>query len=226
MAGFQQLAIACAAALLPILPLGFAPAQAETRVVENGTSDALVAPLLLAVVSAEPARTGITIGRGQDIVGAPVDFARMPPPQSVGSSGKGLASLPSRVSLPTVLPVSGQLTSRYGVRWHPIRGGYRAHSGIDLAAPMGSPVYAPAAGIVQSVGWEGGYGLAVTIAHGGGMTTRYGHLSRQAVVAGQAVAAGTPIGFVGSTGLSTGPHLHYEIRKDGVAVDPLSGQKR
>ena len=115
------------------------------------------------------------------------------------------------------------MTSGFGLRVHPILGGWRQHSGIDLAAPFGSPIVAPSEGVVSAAGWSGGYGLMVALEHGGGLETRYGHMSRLGVVPGQHVHRGEVIGFVGSTGLSTGPHLHYEMRINGRAVNPLDG---
>jgi murein DD-endopeptidase MepM/ murein hydrolase activator NlpD len=125
--------------------------------------------------------------------------------------------------LPAGLPVWARLTGRFGMRAHPISGGMRAHSGVDLAAPYGSPIVATADGVIGTAGWSGGYGLLVAISHGGGVQTRYGHLSRLNVAAGQQVRRGDVIGFVGSTGESTGPHVHYEVRVNGVATDPLGG---
>ena len=126
------------------------------------------------------------------------------------------------VSLPAQWPVSfTRLTSGFGLRMHPIEQGQLFHAGVDLAAPAGSPIVATADGTVGRAGWSGGYGLMVAIAHGGGMQTRYAHMSRLAVAPGQAVRQGQVIGYVGSTGRSTGPHLHYEVRVNGVAVNPL-----
>ena len=104
---------------------------------------------------------------------------------------------------------------------HPIRGTYALHSGIDIPGPAGAPIAASAPGVVRFAGWSGGYGNLVTIDHGNGMETRYGHLSRLAVGAGARVAAGQRIGLMGSTGLSTGSHLHFEVRANGRATDPL-----
>jgi murein DD-endopeptidase MepM/ murein hydrolase activator NlpD len=96
------------------------------------------------------------------------------------------------------------------------------HTGIDFGAPYGAPIVASANGQVASAGWDGGYGKAVRINHGAGLTTLYGHMSRVAVAPGQAVAAGQVIGYIGSTGLSTGPHLHYELHRGGQRIDPAS----
>ena len=112
------------------------------------------------------------------------------------------------------------MTSGFGMRIDPILGTRRLHSGVDLAAPSGSPIVATSAGTVSKAGWNGGYGLFVSLEHGGGLQTRYGHMSRLNVVAGQRVHTGDVIGFVGSTGRSTGPHLHFETRVDGQAVRP------
>ncbi len=119
------------------------------------------------------------------------------------------------------MPVAGHITSGFGMRFHPILGFSRMHKGIDIGAPVGTPVFAVIDGAVLSAGWSGGYGNFIRLSHGGGMTSGYGHLSRIAVQAGQAVRRGQIIGYVGSTGLSTGPHLHWEIARDGVMVNPL-----
>lgn len=120
-----------------------------------------------------------------------------------------------------VWPTSGQAGSGYGYRVHPIFGTRRLHAGVDIAAPTGQPIVAASAGQVVSAGWRGGYGMAVAIDHGGGLATLYAHQSRLVVTAGQVVEAGQQVGEVGSTGQSTGPHLHFEVRVDGVPKDPM-----
>jgi murein DD-endopeptidase MepM/ murein hydrolase activator NlpD len=120
------------------------------------------------------------------------------------------------------MPVQGRLTSGFGERFHPILGYERFHDGVDLAAPTGTPIVAAADGRVVSAGWTGGYGQAVEVAHAGGLETRYGHMSRIAAYSGEMIRRGQVIGFVGSTGLSTGPHLHFEVMKNGRPVNPLS----
>lgn len=126
------------------------------------------------------------------------------------------------VSVPSLTPVNGaRMSSGFGMRNHPVRGGRRMHKGVDLAAPTGTPVYATADGIVGLARWGRGYGLYIKIDHGAELETRYAHLSRLAVSAGERVEKGEVIGYVGSTGWSTGPHLHYEVRVDGVAVNPI-----
>ena len=128
-----------------------------------------------------------------------------------------------RAAQALIMPVAGaRITSGYGYRFHPILGFGRMHSGTDLAAPYGSPVYAVADGVVSFVGPHGGHGNYIRLEHGGAIGTGYGHLSRFAVSAGLRVRAGQVIGYVGSTGLSTGPHLHYEVFRNGASVDPMS----
>jgi murein DD-endopeptidase MepM/ murein hydrolase activator NlpD len=126
------------------------------------------------------------------------------------------------VSIPSRMPVEGvRLTSDYGMRWHPVSGGRRAHKGVDLAGPMGTPVHATADAVVGKAEWYSGYGLYVALEHGADIQTRYGHMSRLNVFAGQRVRKGDVIGYIGSTGRSTGPHLHYEVRISGQAVNPI-----
>jgi murein DD-endopeptidase MepM/ murein hydrolase activator NlpD len=123
---------------------------------------------------------------------------------------------------PSVWPVVGKLESGFGGRRNPFGGSsYEFHSGQDIDAQTGDPVVATATGIVTFVGWQNGYGQLVVIDHGDGLTTRYGHLSHIDVAQGQTVERSDFIGRVGSTGRSTGPHLHYEIRVNDEPVDPL-----
>ena len=126
------------------------------------------------------------------------------------------------ISIPSRMPLDGsRLSSGYGMRDHPVIGGRRAHKGVDLAAPAGTPIYATADGIVGQADWFSSYGLYVRIDHGADLETRFAHMSKLAVAAGERVKKGDIIGYVGSTGRSTGPHLHYEVRVDGVAVNPI-----
>jgi murein DD-endopeptidase MepM/ murein hydrolase activator NlpD len=117
-------------------------------------------------------------------------------------------------------PVSGTITSPFGYRRNPFGGGMEFHQGLDIAAPMGTTITAAASGTVIQAGWYGGYGNFIVIDHGGGMATGYGHCSQIFVSAGQRVQKGQAIGAVGSTGASTGPHLHFEVRINGKPVDP------
>lgn len=122
-------------------------------------------------------------------------------------------------------PVDGaRLSSGFGMRMHPILGFSRLHRGVDFAAPTGTPVLASAAGRVVRAGWGGGYGNMIDIDHGRGIVTRYAHLSRMDVRVGQQVTQGQRIGAVGSTGMSTGPHLHYEVIRNGEPIDPRSNR--
>ena len=126
------------------------------------------------------------------------------------------------IAIPSVEPVRGSaFTSGYGVRSDPFRGRAAMHAGIDLAAPIGTPIYATADAIVGRSEWAGGYGNLIELNHGRGIQTRYGHLTRSLVRAGQKVKRGDLIGHMGSTGRSTGSHLHYEVRIDGKAVNPV-----
>lgn len=133
------------------------------------------------------------------------------------SSSLALSSLPAGTSI---------ITSGFGMRYHPILRTVRAHAGVDLAAPIGTPVLATQNGVVRVASNVGGYGLLVNLDHGGGLETRYGHLSKLRVVPGQRVRKGEVVGYVGSTGRSTGPHLHYEVRSGGQAVNPLHLRRR
>lgn len=120
-------------------------------------------------------------------------------------------------------PVAGVVTSPYGWRVHPITGRWTLHTGIDFGAPSGRHIHACRGGTVVRANWYGGYGNAIIIDHGGGMQTLYGHQSGFAVGHGQRVSAGQHIGYVGSTGNSTGPHLHFEVYINGRTVDPARG---
>ena len=125
-------------------------------------------------------------------------------------------------STPAITPVKGIFTSGFGYRSDPLTHGRGTHQGVDIAAAPGQPVRASADGVVVRAGLVGGLGQAVYIAHGFGLTTRYGHMSRIDVRPGQRIKRGDVVGRVGNTGRSTGYHLHYEVRVDGDAVNPLA----
>lgn len=128
----------------------------------------------------------------------------------------------ARVSIPAGMPVQdATLTSDFGMRNHPVLGGRRNHKGVDLAQPTGTPVYATADGVVRRAQWANGYGNLVEINHGNGLETRYGHLSKLIAQPNERVRRGQLIGLMGSTGRSTGSHLHYEVRIAGSAVNPM-----
>lgn len=188
-----------------------APAMAN-----NASSADIAAPLR----AAEAARNGTTGASAGD-----EDF------QQLFASWKALEGGPtalassrsSRVSIPSLIPITTNrgMSSSFGLRVHPVLGGMRMHKGIDLPASTGTPIHATADGIVSKANWSGGYGLCVELEHGANMETRYGHMSRIAVAEGQSVRKGDVIGYVGSTGRSTGSHLHYEVRIAGEAVNPI-----
>ena len=146
--------------------------------------------------------------------GVTVSFVARPATQPRAYAGPG--------KMPTGSPLqSARLASSFGWRPHPITGQRQLHAGVDLAAPMGSPVHATEDGRVRTAGWMGNYGVAIRLDHGGDIETRYAHLSAVAVIVGQDVKRGDVIGYVGSTGQSTGAHLHYEIRTSQGAINPL-----
>ncbi len=121
-----------------------------------------------------------------------------------------------------IMPVSGEITSRFSLsRFHPILDIFRAHRGVDLAAPIGTKIVAPAAGRVRSVGWRFAYGLTVELEHSGDVVTRYAHCRKALVHAGDQVTIGQPIATVGESGLTTGPHVHFEVLVHGKQVDPV-----
>jgi murein DD-endopeptidase MepM/ murein hydrolase activator NlpD len=119
-------------------------------------------------------------------------------------------------------PVSGAITSSFGYRLHPLLGYTRMHKGADFRAAHGTPILAAADGQVTGAGWAGGYGQQVRISHARGMMTSYSHMSAITALPGQTVRQSQVIGYVGSTGMSTGPHLHYELHLNGTPVDPSS----
>lgn len=126
------------------------------------------------------------------------------------------------IAIPSVLPVQNlHFSSNFGIRSDPFRGSAAMHAGVDIPGPMGTPIYATADGIVDHADRLGGYGNMIEINHGKGIATRYGHLSKILVANGAHVARGQLIALMGSTGRSTGCHLHYEVRMDGHAVNPV-----
>ena len=162
--------------------------------------------------------------------GGPFDSATQADPtfKSLFTSWKKLDNLADgAIAVPSDKPVkTAEFTSGYGTRTDPFRGGAARHQGIDLAAPIGTPIYATADGTVSEAGWNaGGYGNLIKVDHGRGIETRYGHLSRILVHAGDHITRGQMIGRMGSTGRSTGSHLHYEVRIDGRAVNPIPFMK-
>lgn len=125
-------------------------------------------------------------------------------------------------AVPNYTPVNGKITSNFGWRRSPFGRWSERHEGLDMAAPYGAPVLCAGDGQVTFAGWKSGWGRVITIDHGNGYVTSYAHLSRISTKVGASVTRGSAIGAVGTTGRSTGSHLHFEVRKDGVLVDPLS----
>ena len=144
--------------------------------------------------------------------------APAPEPASAPRADFAAKPKPERAARPARLPY---LSSRFGMRADPLGGGERMHSGIDIPGALGSPILAAAAGVVTFAGPGGGYGLMVEDDHGNGLRTRYGHLSRILVGVGSPVNRQQAIGLMGSTGHSTGSHLHFEVLRNGTKVDPL-----
>ncbi len=143
--------------------------------------------------------------------------------RSVSEAYDSMSSHNARLaSTPSIMPTKGWLTSAFArERIHPILHLARPHEGIDVTAPMGAEIEAPAAGIVTDVRWEDGYGNMITVDHGYGLVTRFAHCSKILVARGSRVKRGQKIALVGSTGLSTGPHLHYEVWVNGKPVNPM-----
>ena len=139
---------------------------------------------------------------------------------AIAAASAPAVSAPSVSSSGFVRPVPGAVSSGFGMRVHPITGQNRMHNGLDMNAAHGDPIRAVRSGTVILAGVKGGYGNTIMIDHGGGMVTLYAHQSRFGSSVGDRVAAGEVIGYIGSTGLSTGPHLHFEVRINGNPVDP------
>jgi murein DD-endopeptidase MepM/ murein hydrolase activator NlpD len=178
----------------------------------------LVPPPLTQIIKGQPAPQPLPAVKINPTSNATPAQPANPIPAANGENQSPVASI-----YPLTNPAP--ITSRYGWRTHPLTGNRRFHSGLDIGAPSGSPVVATGAGTVISAGWNGGYGKAIIIQHSDTQQTLYGHLSEISVQAGQTIAQGTVIGLVGSTGNSTGPHLHFESRMPNVAgvwsaVDP------
>jgi murein DD-endopeptidase MepM/ murein hydrolase activator NlpD len=214
----SKIAALCCAALLSIA--GATPALANTANSASANASAdVVAPVKPEQV--DPLANGDQ--RFKSLFSSWTAIERTSP--SVGVGAETAYSAPfarPSVSVPSRMPLEGAaLTSGFGMRTHPVLGGRRQHAGIDLAAPTGTPVYATADGVVSRADWYSSYGLYIAIEHGASMQTRFAHLSRLAVATGDSVKKGDLIGYVGSTGRSTGPHLHYEVRIDGLAVNPI-----
>jgi hypothetical protein len=171
----------------------------------------------------------MVLGRGRDLLYAGLDRTASPDLQLVRWNANGRsqwidaadADKPAPVYSGAMLPVAGHITSYFGYRYHPILHFTRFHAGVDIGAGWGSPIVAAGDGEVVGAGWAGGYGRQVRIAHAGNLVSSYSHMSEIVAAPGSFVHAGQLIGYVGSSGLSTGPHVHYEVKLGGTPVNPL-----
>jgi murein DD-endopeptidase MepM/ murein hydrolase activator NlpD len=216
--------------------LATAAAIVATPALANSSANADIAAPLRAAQAAKPASGGEeqfrqlfnswqSIEKRQSslvAVSEAANLASASRPNPVASFGVAPFRPSGSVSIPSRVPVENfHMSSEFGMRVHPVLGGRRMHKGVDLPSPVGTPVHATADGTVSRADWFSSYGLYVSIEHGGNIETRYGHMSRLNVAAGQHVHKGDVIGYVGTTGRSTGPHLHYEVRVAGEAVNPV-----
>lgn len=164
---------------------------------------------------------GMTAPSAALLAGAAASRPRpVPAPAAAPSARAARSSASGSAPLALLWPSSGTVTSRFGWRVHPIFGGREFHTGMDIATRTGTPVVAARTGVVRFVGWKTGYGRIIVVEHDGGIETSYSHLSAAVVNPGDHVTQGQVIGRVGSTGWSTGPHLLFEVRRNGVPVDP------
>jgi murein DD-endopeptidase MepM/ murein hydrolase activator NlpD len=170
---------------------------------------------------AEQLARSLTPG-GAAASGAPAPLPSAMTNAPFGSSGPPFANALEAMAL----PVAGRVTSGYGRRSDPISGEDSRHHGVDVGAPEGTPIRVPVGGVVLSAGPRGGYGNAVEVDHGNGLVTLYGHAAELLVTPGEFVQPGQEIATVGSSGRSTGPHLHFEVREGGRAIDPLRALKK
>jgi murein DD-endopeptidase MepM/ murein hydrolase activator NlpD len=166
-----------------------------------------------------------TAAHAQDAAHAIQQLRAFPGAQSTSLADVDAASPASAPTLASPLNQSTVVTSRFGARVDPLQGDPRVHAGVDLRAATGTPALAAQSGTVTRAETAGNYGNLVVVDHGNGLTTRYGHLSRIDVKPGDHVGAGQPVGEVGATGRTTGPHLHFEVRQDGHAIDPTTALK-
>jgi murein DD-endopeptidase MepM/ murein hydrolase activator NlpD len=187
------------------------PSAVKSRAMGGGTATSAAAPVLERAFSSPDTALGVL----RELLGAIEQ--RLANVRSGVERRQALAA-----ATPSIWPVTGWLSSEYGSRQDPFNGGFDFHPGLDISANHGRAVLATADGTVLSASREGSYGNLIVIDHGFGITTRYGHLSRFGVTNGQRVRRGNVIGYVGSTGRSTSPHLHYEILVNGKLTNPLN----
>ncbi len=199
--------------------------EVQTDRAPNEEIEVLFAKLLLQEVRKSLPKDGLMSGPALDMFQGLFDDALAE--QFAAAGGFGIADqlasqAVSRPATDWISPVAGSRSSNFGGRADPIHGGRRNHDGIDIAAPIGTPVRAAKAGRVVFAGKRAGYGNLVIVDHGGGLQSRYAHCNDLRAAVGRKVNAGDTIATVGSTGRSTGPHLHFEIRKNGTPINPDS----
>jgi murein DD-endopeptidase MepM/ murein hydrolase activator NlpD len=195
-------------------PLTAQKAGVELGVLSAGAAPDSTTPAVPAVAAVAPLSVEETADKEFETTRPAASRRR--PVERVASPAADLADMSG-------MPVLGRITSRFSVaRRHPMLGVVRRHNGIDIAAPTGTPITAPRAGIVHFVGRRIGYGIVVELDHGNGVMSRYAHCKSASVVEGERVVAGQQIATVGATGLATGPHLHYEVLVGGRNVNPLT----
>jgi murein DD-endopeptidase MepM/ murein hydrolase activator NlpD len=185
------------------------PAVVKSRAMGGGSRSDAPVPTLAATATAEN-----TFGLLKDLLDVLDD--RLSTVRRGVEERQALAA-----ATPSAWPLAGWLSSNYGKRTDPITGGQENHAGLDISADRGTPVHATADGVVEWAAYSGNYGNCIEISHGFGIGTRFGHLSGYAVHIGQRVKRGDVIGYVGATGRTTGPHLHYEILLNGSPIDPM-----
>ena len=207
-----------------LIALLFSAAATPALLAEDDVVPATDAGEAAIVDPPEPAVV-LTVSRASDLDGQSGALVRIVDTRPVTLTGTGGAGTVGGAPAGSPLATS-RVSSNFGYRVNPVTGQWRRHAGIDLAASHGTPVVATAAGVVTLAGYAGNYGNLVIVRHGSGVETRYAHLSRLAVGRGSTISRGQVIGYVGSTGRSTGPHLHYEIRRHGHAQNPAGSMAR
>lgn len=215
------------AATVLVATCGVAHASTDSRVAEVGAAEAVVGDAAgFAHAPGKPAAAPATGGPllAASSVEAAADLGAAAQFRSLFMTWKKLDGTEqgAGIAIPSVQPVHHlSFTSNFGIRTDPFRGTAAMHAGVDIPGPTGTPIYATADGVISHSGRQGGYGNMIEINHGKGIATRYGHLSTLLVAENTRVKRGQLIGLMGSTGRSTGPHLHYEVRIDGHAVNPV-----
>jgi murein DD-endopeptidase MepM/ murein hydrolase activator NlpD len=207
--------------------MAFVGTAAQAAVARYAQLDGMLRRLGLSAEGLSRTSPGVNLGQGGPLVRASLDrgaYSTLQPEfKDLYMSWTKLDLLQrAMLSIPAFLPTKNfSFTSGFGYRYDPFNGGGATHAGVDMAGPLGTPIYASADGVVVRAGWVGAYGNMVEVDHGRGLMTRYGHLSAINVNVGERVSQGDVIAAMGSTGRSTGSHLHYEVRINGAAVNPM-----